>query len=139
MENREGIIERLMEHLKLEEEEVTQYSQAVNRVNNPVLGIFYRTVLEDSKRHIHILRTVISYIKEQEEFNEPFVKKISDPHVEEEIDPDSEERLEQLLQEERKMIKDPFVDLLLESIAMDEHKHATLGRRLLNLFNSSKK
>jgi len=132
------VLDRLKEHLKLEEEEVTSYTLALNRAKNPVLNLLFRSFLEDSKRHTNILRTVIAYFHGLEKDQHPFVKQIEEAQIEETVDPAAEERVQGLLQIERDMIQDPFIDLLLESIALDEVKHARLAQGLLKIVESTR-
>ena len=139
MSNNDVLMEKLREHLKLEEEEVAHYTQEVNKAKNAVLGILFRGILDDSKRHAHILRAIIAYFKGQGESSQPFVTEIDNSDLEDSVDPEQEENVEVLLNEERAMIKNPFIDLLLESIAIDERKHATLARHLIDLVGTKGK
>ena len=104
------LLKKLSEHLKLEEEEVSSYTQGLNNATNPVLGLLYKGFLEDSKRHIHIIRTIVSYYKNQgNDTNIPFASQIRDiEHF------DLEDPVSDLIKEERKLVDDPFIDLLLE-------------------------
>ena len=128
------LLKKLSEHLKLEEEEVSSYTQGVNNATNPVLGLLYKGFLEESKRHIHIIRTIVSYYKNQgNNANIPFASQIRDvEHF------DLEDPVSDLIKEERKLIDDPFMDLLLESIEIDENKHAKIGMGLHNLYSKNK-
>ena len=127
------LLKKLSEHLKLEEEEVSSYTQGINNATNPVLGLLYKGFLEDSKRHIHIIRTIVSYYQNQENNNTPFVSQIRDvEHF------DLEDPVSDLIKEERKLVDDPFIDLLLESIEIDENKHAKIGMALHNLYSKNK-
>ena len=127
------LLKKLSEHLKLEEEEVSSYTQGINNATNPVLGLLYKGFLEDSKRHIHIIRTIVSYYQNQGNNNTPFVSQIRDvEHF------DLEDPVSDLIKEERKLVDDPFIDLLLESIEIDENKHAKIGIALHKLYSKNK-
>ena len=127
------LLKKLSEHLKLEEEEVSSYTQGINNATNPVLGLLYKGFLEDSKRHIHIIRTIVSYYQNQGNNNTQFVSQIRDvEHF------DLEDPVSDLIKEERKLVDDPFIDLLLESIEIDENKHAKIGIALHKLYSKNK-
>lgn len=139
MESKELLVRKLKEHLKLEQGEVASYIASLNRARNPVLGILYKGFLDDSKRHADILRAVISYLTDREKSSSTFVGHLQDLDLADSVDPAMEERLEALVKEERKMIQDPYIDLLLESIVIDEQKHAKLGRSLVKLLSPERR
>ena len=76
----------------------------------------------------------MSYYKNQgNDVNIPFASQIRDvEHF------DLEDPVSDLIKEERKLVDDPFIDLLLESIEIDENKHAKIGMALHNLYSKNK-
>ena len=76
----------------------------------------------------------MSYYKNQgNDTNIPFASQIRDiEHF------DLEDPVSDLIKEERKLVDDPFIDLLLESIEIDENKHAKIGMALHTLYSKNK-
>lgn len=128
----EALLAKLTEHLKLEEDEVESYLQSLNQATNTVAAILYRGFLNDAKRHVQILRTIIAYLKSQEE-GKSFASQIREmeglrvPR-----------QVEALLKEEKRMIDDPFINLLLESISLDELKRVELESSLAEILKSTR-
>lgn len=125
---KEPLSEKLREHLRLEESEVTFYAEGLNKADNVVVGLLYQSFVEDSKRHITIIKAIMAYLQTKKSIEKPFVAKLERfPHYE------VQEEAHSFVKDEIEMTEDPFMKLLLMSIAYDEEKHAKLMKELMRL------
>lgn len=127
----EALLEKLRKHLRLEEEEVVFYADGLNRSENVVLNLLYQTFVEDSRRHMRIVRAIITYLQSEKLPRRPLISKVE--HMQQYL---AQEEAGAIVAEEMEMTEDPFVRLLLMGIAHDEEKHARLVEGLIKLMSS---
>jgi iron(III) transport system ATP-binding protein len=122
------LLAKLREHLHLEEAEVAFYADGLNRSDNAVLNLLYETFIQDSRRHMNIVKTIMTYLQSERPTHRPLVSRAE--QIRQYM---AQEEAGDLVDEEIEMTDDPFVRLLLLSVSYDEEKHARLMEELIRL------
>lgn len=122
------LMAKLEDHLHLEEEEVAFYADGLNRSDNVVLNLLYETFVQDSRRHMNVVKTIMTYLQSERPSQRLLVSRAE--QIRQYM---AQEEAEDLVEEEMALTDDPFVKLLLLSVSYDEQKHARLMEELIRL------
>jgi hypothetical protein len=131
---RKDFEETIFEMIEGEEAAARHITRTIGRTRNVVVRILMRIVLTDTAKHAHMLRTILNLKKtpkiESEEVSE--VIEVLKRHVEEErvMMKNSEDLVDE--------VEDRRVKFLLENIVMDEKRHHSIMKRIIELVSDSK-
>jgi rubrerythrin len=139
----ERLIRALEAHASSEAHDLATCAQLAERSSDPVLKMLMGLVTEDEQRHHSLLQSMVRRLQEEVEFVEsptalPFAEPASS------VDPELATTLRSLIRDEHEGARhlrhiarqephlyDGLYALLLEAIARDSEKHATILRYLL--------